>query len=473
MQPTPWYRYARRFVLPLCLLGAAILAWLASERLGRVEQAAPVAGPALTAETPLASVRRLPEFVTSAAANATIAEALNGLPADPGGLSCTSVWVDGRPVLEVRSDRGLVPSYAQLFLTGHAALEVLGPDFRYETQLLADAQPDLNGRVFGGAYLVGGGDPVLMSFAHSLSFRPVPSTRTAFEELAAATARAGVLRIDGGIIGVEDRYDLQRVLPGTAPEYIEAGTVGSVSALQLNDGLAVRASSNGGIAIAAEEPAAFAAERFADALWDIDVQVFDGERALGADEELPNLVVVSRVFSEPLSDIVFQMFAVNDATAAEMIIKELGVADRGIGSTQAGALAIQRTLADQGVDVPLPFRDGSGLDQIGGTTCDQLATTAETIPPGHATLEAMPDYDLPAVFDGALRSLDIEADLRVVGGTSLTSSGLIATTVDGGTRVTIASMVNRDGGPTEADLAYQVALVEMVDRLRSSGTFTE
>ncbi len=473
MEPRPWYRYAGRFVLPLVLIASAVAAWFLAAELSTTDQAQASSDDVEQVDVPLASVRRLPVFVSTAARDAAVADALAGLPEDPGGLSCVSVWLDGEPVLELRSDRGLVPSYAQIFITGHAALEILGPEYRYETQLLANASPDLNGRIFGGAYLLGGGDPVLMSFGYSIGFRPVPSTRTAIEELAEATARAGVLRIDGGVIGVENRYDTQRSLPGVPTPYLEAGTIGVASALQLDDGFAQWPGSNLGIAVPAEQPAAMAAERFADELWDIDVQVFDGERALGPDEQLPNLVVVSRVFSDPLSEIIFQTMAVNDATAAELILKELGVADRAMGTTQAGGQAVQRVLTDQGVTVPVPFRDGSGLDPIGGTSCDQLVGTAESIVDDHPTLDVMPAYDLPGVFDGALNGIDLEADLRLVGGVSLEASGFVARTVDDGPRVTIASIINRSTGPTDDDLVYQRALVEMVDGLRSSGTFEE
>ena len=116
-----------------------------------------------------------------------------------------------------------------------AAIDVLGPEFRYETQVLATSLPDDNGRIFDDIYLVGGGDPVLMSRNYAQGFRPPQSSRTAFEDLAAGVVDADVLRVDGGVIAIERRYDDQRSLPGWPAAIAESGiaspaATGSVTA---------------------------------------------------------------------------------------------------------------------------------------------------------------------------------------------------------------------------------------------------
>ena len=465
-------RYLSRFVLPVLLLAAAIGSWVVATRLASVsyEQVAPERAEAVD---PMLSIRRLPEFAAGSSREAAIASALRSLPTDPGGLSCVSVLVEGVPVLQRRSDRALMPSYAQLLITGHAAIDILGPSFRYETHVLASSLPDLNGRIFDGVYLVGGGDPVLMSRNYALGFRPTLSTRTPIEDLAARVAEAGVVRIDGGVIAIERRYDEQRSLPGWSAEFDQAGIVGPLTALQLDDGFQERAAANLGVAIPAEQPAVLAAERFGEQLSNIDVQVFGTNRVLRQDEVLPSLVPVARISSPPLGDIVLQMLAVNDATAAELFMKELGFAVSADGSTQAGGRVVQQVLQNQGLDLPVPFRSGSGLDPIGGTSCDQLAAAADTIADGHPTLDVLPRYGLPGVFDGRFADLDVTADLRLVGGIQGEASGFVARTVGDGDRVTVASIINRPGGPSGADLAYQEALVELVDQLRTSINFTD
>lgn len=468
MTPIRWSEYAGRFVLPLVLLIAATGSWIVAGRLGEVERAAIDTSAPEDSATPLVSIRRLPEFAGSAAAASALSGVLDRLPPEPSGRSCAVVLVDGQPVVRVRADQPLVPAYAQMLITGHVAIDLLGPDYRYTTQVLATELPDPNGRIFGGVYLDGGGDPVLRSYGYSLGFRPVRSTRTPVEDLAGAVAEAGVVRIDGGVIAIDRRYDDQRVLPGRLADEGDTGLIGPLTAAQIDDGFAVRAAANLGVAVPSDDPSTLAAERLADELSDIDVQVFGTHRTLGVDEELPALVVVAQVSSPPLREIVFQTLAVNDATAAEMIVKELGVATEGVGSTQAGGRAIQRVLQDQGVEVPVPFRDGSGLDPFGGISCAQLAAAADTIPDGHPTLAVLPGYGLPGVYGGRFAAVEVGADLRLVGGVAGDAGGLVARTVDDGRRITIAAIVNRPGGPGEADLAYQQSLVELVDDLRAA-----
>ena len=460
-------RYVGRFVLPLVLLLAAVAAWFMADRLGASDPAA-VSADTPTVTTTLTSVRRVPAFVATSTEADLLANALNQLPVDPGGLSCAVVYRDGEPVLDLRADRTLVPAYAQMFITGHAAIEVLGADHRFETQVFADALPDVNGRIFNGAYLIGGGDPGLMTRNYALSFRPARTTRTAIEELAVGVTSADVVRIDGGVIAVERRFDAERTLPGWPDSYLTEGVIGPLSALQLDDGYIERAAANLGVAVPSDDPATLAAERFAGLLRDLDVQVFGDVRALAADEPLPELVPVARVFSPPLSEIVFQTLAVNDATAAELLMKELGVANERSGTTQAGGRAVQEVLVDQGVDVPIAFRDGSGLDPLGATSCLQLAQAADTIPIDHPTLAVLPAHDLPGIADARLTGLELEADVRLVGGTFGDARGLVGRTVDEGSRITFATIVNRPGGPSDGDMAYQDALVGLVDALRTS-----
>jgi len=463
----PPVSYLGRFILPLVLLAAALAAWFTADQLGTTDRqtAAPTSSSADLA-APLFTVRRVPEFATSTQQTEATAAALAALPAEPGGLSCVSILVDGEPILQVGNDRSLVPAYAQLLITAHVAIDVLGPEFTYETVVMAEALPDDNGTIARRVYVIGGGDPVLMSRNYALGFRPPLTTYTSFEALSQSVVDAGVVQINGGFVAVERRYDEQRVVPGWPDQLSVDGIVGPLSALQLDDAFTERAAANLGVAVAAEEPAQHMIDRMVLELTDQGVTVFGTHRLLGADEELPSLVPVTRISSPPLGDIVFQMLAVNDASAAELILKELGFNAGDSGSTQAGGQVVQSVLQQQGVELPVAFRDGSGLDPFGGTSCSQLAQTADTIPDDHRTLEFLPAHNLPGVFDGRLVDVAVEADLRLVGGVQGDASGFVARTVDQGRRVTIASIINRAGGPTAADLDYQQALVEMVDGLR-------
>lgn len=470
---TSWRQYAARFVVPALLLAGAVAAWLVGSQLGRVERpnAAPIRTEAL--DTPMTSIRRLPEVATASRQSSVEAAALDRLPPDPGGLSCAVVLVDGEPLLAVRPELVNTAVYAQMAIAAHTAIDLLGPGYTFDTRILADDQPDLNGRLFFGLYLVGGGDPVFTTYLHSRSFRPLRTTRTAIEDLASAVAEAGVVRVDGGIVTVDDRYDLERTLPGWPQDLVDLGDLSPLGALQVDDGLEARAATNGGVAIAAADPGVHAGEVLAELLDEAGVQVFGPVRALGPDDELPALIPIARLTSPPLSEITTQMLAVNDATGIEMLVKEIGFAESGEGTTAAGAAAIQRMMGQLGVDLVVPYRDGSGLDPNGSANCNELAFALDAIGPDHPTLDVLPSYRLPGVFGGQLGDIDLRSDLRLVGGTQGDASAFVARTVDQGRRVTVVSIVNRPGGASSSDLDYQRALVELVDDLRQSVSVEE
>lgn len=465
---TSWRLYVSRFVVPALLLAGAIAAWLVGGQLGQVERATVPSTRTEPLDTPMTSIRRLPEVATASRQSSIESAALDLLPPDPGGLSCTVVLVDGSPLLAVRPDLASTPVYAQMALVAHTAIDLLGPGYTFDTRVLADAKPDLNGRLFSGVYLVGGGDPGLMTYLHSRSFRPLRTSRSAIEDLATAVADAGVVRIDGGIVTVDDRYDLERTLPGWPQELVDLGALSPLGALQVDDALEARAATNGGVAIAAIDPGVHAGEAFGELLEEAGLQLFGPIRSLPPDEELPALIPIARLTSPPLSEITTQMLAVNDATGIEMLLKEIGFAESGDGSTAAGAAAVQRMMGQLGVDLVVPYRDGAGLDPNGAATCNELAQALDAIAPDHPTLELLPSYRLPGVFGGQVADLDLRSDVRLVGGTHGEASAFVARTVDQGRRVTVVSIINRPGGASSSDLDYQRALVELVDELRQS-----
>jgi len=69
---------------------------------------------------------------------------------------------DGAVLAERNADRPFIPASVSKIPTTVAALGVLGPEYRFETALLADGHV-AGGRLHGDLYLRGGGDPVLDS----------------------------------------------------------------------------------------------------------------------------------------------------------------------------------------------------------------------------------------------------------------------------------------------------------------------
>lgn len=88
-------------------------------------------------------------------------------PLDAPGLEGAAIGFcllgpDGDPIHESPLSRtALAPASALKTVTTATALDLLGPDFRFETQLRSTAKPDAAGTITGNLVLVGAGDPTL------------------------------------------------------------------------------------------------------------------------------------------------------------------------------------------------------------------------------------------------------------------------------------------------------------------------
>jgi len=142
----------------------------------------------------------------------------------------------GRTLDQQNPERFFIPaSNAKLFTTA-LALTRLGPDFTFQTRVLADQPPDAGGRIAGDVRLVGGGDPNLS--ARAIPYRKGPVTGdplAALKDLAGQVAARGVVRIDGDIVGDDTWYVWQPYGTGWAIEDALSDDGPPVSALTIND----------------------------------------------------------------------------------------------------------------------------------------------------------------------------------------------------------------------------------------------
>jgi serine-type D-Ala-D-Ala carboxypeptidase/endopeptidase (penicillin-binding protein 4) len=157
-------------------------------------------------------------------------------------IARTSFWgvrvVDlehGRVLFEHNADRLFLPaSDAKLFTTA-LALVRLGPDYRFQTRVLADRTPGEDGCV-ESLRLVGGGDP-------NLSGRAIPYRRdtppgdplAAIEDLAAQVAARGVRCVTADIVGDDTAYIWQPYADGWSIDDSVWDYGAPVSALSVND----------------------------------------------------------------------------------------------------------------------------------------------------------------------------------------------------------------------------------------------
>ena len=168
---------------------------------------------------------------------ARIAAFLNASPA-----ARTSFWgvrivslEQNRVLYERNANRLFLPaSNAKLFTTA-LALVRLGPDYRFQTHVLADRVPGADGSV-ESLRLVGGGDP-------NLSGRTIPYRRdapagdplAAIEDLAAQVAARGVRSVSADIVGDDTAYVWQPYAEGWSIDDPVWDYGAPVSALSIND----------------------------------------------------------------------------------------------------------------------------------------------------------------------------------------------------------------------------------------------
>lgn len=300
-------------------------------------------------------------------------ELLDAVVAASPANSCLTVRVDGEPDYRHRSDAPMVPASTEKLLTATVALDVLGPDFRYRTKLVGAAP--LDGVIAGDVTLVGGGDPALLSDAYRL-VRGIgedqPNTR--LEDLADQLAAAGVNGVTGRVLGDESRYDSQRTVVTWPARYVDQEQSGPLSALGVDGGYVLVAGAEPGSPlerVPSLDPATDAATTFTRILQSRGIVVLGAPGAAPAPPEAQELAAID---SPPLVELLARLLAASDNQIGELVLKEIGRATGGGGSTAAGAAAVEQKLPSLApVDAGLDVVDGSGLDPTNQVTCDDLA----------------------------------------------------------------------------------------------------
>ena len=314
--------YLGRLLGP-CLALAALLLWLAAP----AEAADPTLGPRL-------------------------AKALAVPHVDPARTAALAVDLrTGSVVFERNATLSLVPASNQKLPVAYAALALLGPGYRFHTEVVGSGT--LVGDVWhGDVWLRGFGDPTL---------EPAD-----LDALAAEVASWGIRRVDGAVIADESWFDARRTAPGWRPSFYLYESP-PLSALVVDRGR------YGGRTSAT--PALAAAALLRQSLEARGITVAGRTRGgVLTTTGLP----LARDLSDPLADIVRFMGRESDNYTAEMLVKHLGATYAGSGSTAAGARVIRGALADAGVPLAgVRLADGSGLSGLDRLTAAAVVALLE------------------------------------------------------------------------------------------------
>jgi len=277
---------------------------------------------------------------------ARLAKALAVPHVDPARTAALAVDLrTGSVVFERNATLSLVPASNQKLPVAYAALALLGPGYRFHTEVVGSGT--LVGDVWhGDLWLRGFGDPTL---------EPAD-----LDALASEVASWGIRRVDGAVIADESWFDVRRTAPGWRPSFYLFESP-PLSALVVDRGRYKGRTS--------ATPALAAGSLLRHALEAAGVEVGGRTRSgVLTTSGLP----LARDVSEPLADVVRFMGRESDNYTAEMIVKQLGATYAGTGSTAAGMRVIRGALGEAGVPLAgVRLADGSGLSGL-----DRLTATA-------------------------------------------------------------------------------------------------
>ncbi len=302
-------------------------------------------GPCLALAAVLLAIAA-PARAADATLTTRLAKALAVPHVDPARTAALAIDLrTGAVVFERNASLSLVPASNQKLPVAYAALALLGPGYRFHTEVLGSGT--LVGDVWhGDLWLRGFGDPTLKT--------------SDLDALAAEVAAWGIRRVDGAVIADESWFDARRTAPGWRPSFYIYESP-PLSALAVDRGWYRGRTS--------ASPALAAGSLLRQSLETAGVKVRG--RTHGGVLTTSGLPL-ARDVSEPLADIVRFMGRQSDNYTAELLVKQLGASYAGVGSTAAGTRVIRAALGEAGVPLAgVRLADGSGLSGL-----DRLTATA-------------------------------------------------------------------------------------------------
>lgn len=361
--------------------------------------------------TPLLSYRRQADALAARAAAdeaAAIYQArVSSLTEQIPGSACLRLLDGDEPVVDVNATSALIPASNAKLLVAAVALDVIGPEFRYRTEL--QSLPPVDGVIPGDVSLIGGGDPVLWSGGVGDPQRYPAVNTTSLDTLADQLVRLGITSIQGDIVGDGSRYDDEFRVPSWGDDITNLDG-GPYDALLVNDGLI----ENGNYG---RVPARSAAVVFTELVRARGIEVVGG----AANEDRvtdPSFTTLALIESELFSEVLIELLHTSDNNTAEMIVKEIGYQARGQGTRAAGIEVIRARLADWGVPTDgMLLDDGSGLSRENRVSCATLAALVTSSPVAPELVDLLPVAGRDGTLAEQLLGTPAEGRLRGKTGT--------------------------------------------------------
>jgi len=320
----------------------------------------------------------------------------------------------------------LLPASNEKLAIAYAALALLGPGYRFRTDVLGLGRLDEKAGVWhGDLVLKGHGDPTLGAADLAGLAREVRSW--------------GIRRITGAVLADESDYDARRMGPGWKAAYF-IGQCAPLSALIADRGWEGTHT--------AVDPAPAASRAFRSALVTAGVPVQKRSRRMLVTP--PTALPLAEDVSVPLVKIVREMGRDSDNFVAEMLLKELGATLGAAGTTAAGAVVVSGALADAGVPLTgVRIADGSGLSSLDRATAESLVAILLAGNADPAIRDAFLGSLAVAGVDGTLehRMQKLPARGRVIAKTGTTNR---ASALTGFVRDRYAFAIVHNGSPVSS-----------------------
>jgi D-alanyl-D-alanine carboxypeptidase/D-alanyl-D-alanine-endopeptidase (penicillin-binding protein 4) len=308
----------------------------------------------------------------------------------------------GETIFVHNADAPFAPASNEKLPVTFAALSLLGPEWRLETDVLGEGRQ--RGSVWQGDIILKGyGDPTLSS--------------SDLDVLAHKVRAAGIRRITGTVVGDESWFDTRRTAPGWKASYFinESPPLSALVVDRARYGHAL-----------SREPALAAALLFRTALIDAGIRIA-GRAHLGLANEAA--VPLGSIQSAPIWSIVRRMDLRSDNFTAEMLLKELGAVQVNSGTSSAGAAVVRQLLGEVGVPLAgVRIVDGSGLSRLDRLTANALVTLLQKMWADPklrpAVLRALPVAGVSGTLEERMRRSPARGRVLAKTGTTSTASAL-------------------------------------------------